>query len=485
MSRRPSVLVVDDEEAILASLRFALEDQFEVVSASSPEHAVAVAQSQGFHVCLLDLRLGSADGMDLLSRLRQEQPDATFVVMTAYGSIRSAVDCMKGGAPDYITKPLDVEELKAVLSHAAENATLRRTVRRLDRELEVRYGPGGLIGRSPGMRQVFSLIEKARWIDSNVLILGESGTGKELVAKALHYTGKRKHGPFEAINCSAIPYPLLESELFGHERGAFTGAVRRKPGRFEAADGGTLFLDEIGDMDPGIQAKMLRVIQDRSVTPLGGTSPRKVDVRIVAASNKDLRAQVEKGEFREDLFYRLNVVGIELPPLRERREDIPLLVQHFLHLYSQRFGKAATGVSPEAMSVLMAAEYRGNVRELENVIERAVALLDPESEPIVQVTDLPIDFVRANPEHVSRKGPVGDGIRTRMGSGPWSTTGESGSLPFKWGDTLEDLERRAILETLRRTRGKRQLTAKLLGISERCLRNKLREYRAANQGLQE
>ncbi|MEW6230283.1 MAG: sigma-54 dependent transcriptional regulator, partial [Bacillota bacterium] len=324
MTRKNAVLVVDDEQAILASLRFALEDQFEVLTASCADEALQIARSHDLHVCPVDLRLGDTDGIQLLGLLKQERPDTSLVVMTAYGSIRSAVECMRNGAHDYITKPLDIDELQAVLAQAAENFRLRRTVRRLDDELDVKYGPSGLVGQSEQMRQVFQMIEKAKWIDSNVLILGESGTGKELVAKALHFSGKRKHGPFEAINCSAIPCPLLESELFGFEKGAFTGAVRKKLGRFEAADGGTLFLDEIGDMDVTMQAKILRVIQERSVVPLGGTSARRIDVRLIAASNKDLRSEVEKGNFREDLYYRLNVVNIHLPPLRERRQDIPL-----------------------------------------------------------------------------------------------------------------------------------------------------------------
>ncbi|MGB9867865.1 MAG: sigma-54-dependent transcriptional regulator [Bacillota bacterium] len=458
MHNKGRVLIIDDEEAILASLRFALEDQFDVAVARNAQEALRQVEGRLFDVCLIDLRLGSDDGLQLLKEVKQEQPDASLVVMTAYGSIRSAVECMRCGANDYVTKPLDIDELRAVLSQAVENSRLRQRLRRLDREIERNYGMAGIIGQSAAMKHVFDLIDKARWIDSNVLILGESGTGKELVARALHYTGKRKDGPFEAINCTAIPEALLESELFGYEKGAFTGALKRKPGRFELADGGTLFLDEIGDMDVALQAKILRVIEDRSVMPLGGTSARKIDVRIVAASNKDLRKEVERGNFREDLFYRLNVVTITLPPLRERKEDIPLLVRHFVATYAERFGKEIKGVTREAMQLLCQADYKGNVRELENVIERAVALKDPSDVPFIDVHDLPEEM-----QQLPHSQPQ---LHNAL------------HIVFQPGETLAELERRAILETLRFTQGKRNLAAKLLGISERCLRDKLKQYRS-------
>jgi len=454
--RRNRVLVVDDEAAILSSLRFALEDHFDIMTAADSAGALQAAEMHSVDVCLVDLRLGSENGMELVEKLKERLPDASMVIMTAYGTIRSAVECMKRGAHNYITKPLDIDEVRVVLEQAAQNSNLRSTVRRLDQELGVRYGPGGMIGQSHAMQQVFGLVDKAKWIDSNVLILGESGTGKELVARALHFTGARKHGPFEAINCSAIPCSLLESELFGYERGAFTGASTRKTGRFEMADGGTLFLDEIGDMEMSVQAKILRVIEDRIVTPLGGTSAKKVDVRIVAASNKDLEEAVARGSFREDLYYRLRVIGITLPPLRERRQDIPLLVQHFLQNYSRKFGKPVEGIARDAMWALQSAEYRGNVRELENIIEAAVALKDIAASSAIEPSDLPSSVLR--------------------GASTGSAVGDTGRL-LREGETLADLERRAILETLRRKGGRRNLTAKALGISERCLRNKLREYR--------
>ncbi len=456
MPRRSRVLVTDDEAAILSSLRFALEDHFDIVTAADSAEALRAAEAHAFDVCLVDLRLGREDGMELVERLKEVLPDASLVIMTAYGTIRSAVECMRRGAHNYITKPLDIDEVRVVLEQAAQNSSLRSTVRRLDQELGARYGPGGMIGQSHAMQQVFSLIDRAKWVDSNVLILGESGTGKELVARALHFTGARKHGPFEAINCSAIPCSLLESELFGYERGAFTGASTRKIGRFEMADGGTLFLDEIGDMEMSVQAKILRALEDRIITPLGGTSAKKVDVRIVAASNKDLEEAVARESFREDLYYRLRVISITLPPLRERRQDIPLLVQHFVQAYSKRFGKPVGGVAQDAMWALQSADYRGNVRELENVVEAAVALKDVASGSVIEVSDLPDSVLRAGSMD--------------------SATGDAGLL-LREGETLADLERRAILETLRRRGGRRNLTAKALGISERCLRNKLREYR--------
>ena len=455
MACRSRVLIVDDEPAIVSSLRFALEDDFEIASATSMREALAEAVGQRLDVCLIDLRLGNDDGLDLMTRLSVMHPHATMVMMTAYGSIRSAVECMRRGAHDYIMKPVDVEELRAVLTQAAGNSQLRSAAERLDSMFETMYGQGSMVGESQYMQRLAEMVNKAKQADSNVLIVGESGTGKELVARALHFTGNRRRGPFEAVNCSAIPAPLLESELFGHEKGAFTGAMSRKIGRFEAADGGTLFLDEIGDMDLAMQSKILRVIQDKSVTRLGGSSGRRMDVRIVAATNKDIEAEAAAGRFRPDLFYRLNVINIRVPSLRERREDIPLLVKHFVSMYAARIGKAVTGVSREAMMALQSADYPGNVRQLENAIERAIVLKDEGAGGFLELADLP------------------DSLR-----GGSATRGAADSyIEFKLGDTLNELECKAILATLKRAGGKRSLTARILGISERNLRNKLNYYR--------
>lgn len=461
MPNRSRVLVVDDEPAIVSSLRFALEDDFDVVTAAGPGEALAQAARQRLDVCLIDLRLGTEDGLDLLTRLAVEHPHATMVVMTAYGSIRSAVECMKRGAHDYITKPLDVEELKAVLVQAAHNSRLRSAAVRLDTVLESMYGPGSMVGDSAPMRQLADTIDKAKQADSNVLIIGESGTGKELVARALHFTGNRRHGPFEAVNCSAIPDTLLESELFGYEKGAFTGALARRIGRFEAADGGTVFLDEIGDMDLAMQAKILRVIQDKSVTRLGGTSPRRMDVRIVAATNRDIETEAAEGRFRQDLFYRLNVITIRVPALREHREDIPLLVRHFVRKFAARSDRDIRGVSAEAVAALCACDYPGNVRQLENAIERAIVLKAPGSGSTLQVEDFG-GLLGATASPASRTGG--------------GSAEPIDAIPFRWGDTLYDLERKAILLTLERAGGRRNVTARALGISERNLRNKLNSY---------
>ena len=333
------LLIIDDEPAICASLSFALEDSFVVAEAHSAAEGLQVIGSREFDVVLLDLKLGLDDGVDVLKQIKAEKPRMVVIMMTAFGSIHSSVAAMKAGAFYYLTKPINMDELRMLLGKATGYLDLESKVQYLNNKLTEVYEVGGIIGQSTAMQQVVAQIEKLRNVDANVLITGESGTGKELVAKALHFGGARKNEAFEAINCAAIPLELLESELFGHEKGAFSGAIQRRKGLFELADGGTIFLDEIGEMDLKLQAKLLRVVQDKEILPVGSEQRKKVDVRILAATNRDPRQLLREGKFREDLFFRLNVVNIHLPALRERPDDIPPLVQFFFTKYSRKMGR--------------------------------------------------------------------------------------------------------------------------------------------------
>lgn len=447
------ILLVDDETAICASLSFALESDYEIHTAGNAADALSLFAREDYDIVLLDLRLGTDDGLAVLRSIKQADPDAAVVIMTAYGSIQSSVAAMKQGAFYYITKPINMDELKLILSNACEYLSLRQKVWYFNNKLADEYALTGMIGRSEAMKAVFSLIEKVANTGTNVLITGESGTGKELVARAIHFSGTRRSEPFEVINCAAIPAGILESELFGYERGAFTGATRRKKGIFELAHKGTLFLDEIAEMDANLQSKLLRVVQDKEIIPLGGGDRRKVDVRLIAATNRDLAQETAAGRFREDLFFRLNVLNIHLPPLRSRRDDIPLLVDYFIKKYNQAMGKSVAGISQEALSCLMQYHFKGNVRELENIVERAIVLMEHHH---IQLNDLPSELVHKTGPAVK---PDGDDCIT-----------------LHIGETLATAEKKLIIETLRRLAGNRKETARVLGISERNLRYKLKEY---------
>lgn len=449
-----AVLIVDDEESVLVSLRFALEDDYTVHTAKSSEEALEILRSETVSAALLDLRLGNEDGLAVLGELRAVDLELPVIIITAYGSIASAVEAMRRGAFSYLTKPLNLEELKLALRRAVEHAGLNRRVRELTAALTADTLQWGIAAGSRAMQPVLALIERAKDIDATVLITGESGTGKELVARALHFAGRRAKGPWEVINCAAIPATLLEGELFGYAAGAFTGATRSHTGRFAAAHGGTLFLDEVGELEPSVQAKLLRVLEDKLVRPLGAEKSQRVDVRVVAATSRDLKKEVEAGRFRADLYFRLNVVSIHLPPLRERREDIPLLVRHFLARISERLGAPSLKLTPEALAALEAYSFPGNVRELENALERAAVLA---SGSTITLADLP-------PE-----------IRVAAGAG----TGTRGTqrIVFPVGVTLAAAEKELILTTLKAFGGNRRRTAEVLGISERNLRNKLKQYR--------
>lgn len=448
--RMNKILIIDDEKSICTSLEFALEDDYTVISCQDPIKGLDIIRKQHIDLVLLDLRIGEYDGISVLRKIKKENENIVVIIMTAYGSIKSSVDAMQAGAYYYITKPIDIEELKLLILKALDYVNLNNKVKHLKSQLTQRYGINGIIGKSKAMNTIFELIDKVKDIDSNVLIMGESGTGKELVARAIHFQGNRKNKNFEVVNCAAIPSNLLESELFGYRKGAFTGAVQNKKGKFESAHEGTIFLDEIGEMDLTLQSKLLRVIQEKEITPLGSNHKQKIDVRIIAATNKNLEKAVEENEFREDLFYRLNVITIKLPPLRERKEDIPLLVNHFINKYNKNFNKNVKGIDSKALKMLENYDYKGNVRELENIIERAVALTNHNT---ISCSDLSKKVLNTQnfPEH--------------------------DIIPIYIGEDLKTIEKKVILETLKKNKNNKRKTAKILGITERTLRNKLKEYK--------
>ncbi|MFH1464189.1 MAG: sigma-54 dependent transcriptional regulator [Pseudomonadota bacterium] len=373
------ILVVDDERSMRDFLEILLKREgYQVETAGSAEHGLRAFTADPHDLVLTDMNLPGMSGLDLLSELKTRAAsgarDAPVVLITAYGTASTAVEAMKRGAYDYVMKPFNNDELKLLLRRALEERALKEENLRLKTELKDRYHFESLVGSSPAMQEVYSLVERIKDARINSLIEGESGTGKELVARAIHYSGVRRDSPFVAVNCGAIPETLIESELFGYKKGAFTGAIRDKIGFFEAADKGTIFLDEIGEMPLLTQVKVLRAIQERRVTPVGSTEEREVDVRILAATNRDLETEVKEGRFREDLFYRLNVITLRVPPLRERRADIPELARHFITRFAKEYGKPIEGLTPEASRLLQQYEFPGNVRELENLVERSVAL---------------------------------------------------------------------------------------------------------------
>lgn len=448
------LLLVDDEPAICTSLTFALEDKYLVSTAGSAHEALAAIAKQEFNIVLLDLKLGSNDGMEVLTQIKEFDSSIIVIIMTAYGSIKSSVAAIKAGAFYYLTKPINMDELDMLLTNASDFIGMRSKVEYLNDKLTERHEIAGMVGTSAPMRQILHDIDRVKDVDSNVLISGESGTGKELVAKALHYLSVRKHEAFEVLNCAAIPAELLESELFGHEKGAFTGAVQRKKGIFELADKGTLFLDEIGEMDIKLQAKLLRVVQEKEVTPIGSGYRRKIDVRIICATNRDLKKMVAEGKFREDLYFRLNVVTIHLPPLRQRREDIPLLTEYFVNKYNKKMAKQIKGIEPGFLDVLSRYEFKGNVRELENIIERAMVFAE---DGMLQVINLPVEVQASGMDELSQ-------------------TDTTMLIPIYIGEDLDLIERKVITKTLHHYRGDKAKTAHILKISERKLWYKIKEY---------
>jgi two-component system response regulator HydG len=430
------ILVVDDEishrkmiEAVLA------KEGYEIDQADNGQAAIDAIEERFYDLVIMDIRMPRVGGIDALKEIKQISPAIPIIIMTAYASVGSAVDALKSGAYDYLTKPLDIEELKLLVAKALRHQQLEQENIFLKERLNDRFDFSNIIGRSPSMIRLFETVALVAPTEATVLIVGESGTGKELIANAIHQNSPRKDSPFIKVNCAALPETLLESELFGHEKGAFTGAIARKQGRFQLAHNSSIFLDEIAEMAPATQAKILRVLQEREFEPVGGTQTIKVNTRIIAATNKTLEEEIREGRFREDLYYRLNVVTVDVPPLRHRREDIPLLADFFLKPYAKKNRRVINGFTPRATDLLMRYDWPGNVRELENVIERAVIMARGE---MITPLEFPIDLQN--------------------------------------GRSLKEVEKVVILRTLEEVGGNRTHAARILGISRRTLQLKLKEY---------
>jgi len=451
MAEEIHVLIVDDDENMQALLEKVLaREGYQVALASNGQEALKCLEGRRFDIVLSDIRMPNMDGLTLLGEIQTQSPGTTVIMMTAFGAVDSAVEAMKQGAYDYISKPFKMDEILIVLSRVVEEKRLRQELVFMREELAGRYSFANIVGKSKPMQQVFDLIRRVATTTATVLVRGGSGTGKELVARAIHFNSSRKDQSFVPVNCSAIPGELLESELFGHVRGAFTGAVANKDGLFVEADRGTILLDEIGEMTPELQSKLLRVLQEKEVRPVGGSKNIQVDARIIAATNQNLEKQVEKGEFREDLYYRLNVIPIVLPSLHERIEDIPLLVEHFLDKYAGEVGSRKS-MARETLAVLMRHPWPGNVRELENVVERAAVLSLGEE---ILPSDLPPEM-----------GTAAGGILARNAQREAS---------------LVDLEKDYIRLVLDRVNGNQTRAAEILGIDRRTLYRKLQSYSGEN-----
>ncbi len=444
MTEQPRILIVDDEQIVRESLtNWLKEESYQVEAAENGIQALKKIRQAPFQVVLLDLKMPGMDGLQVLLEVKKEFPDIEVIIMTAYGSVNTAVEAIKSGAYDYIVKPFDPEEVALLIKKILEHKNLILENILLRQKLEDKYEFEDLIGKSAAMQQVFELIRNVAPTQATVLITGESGTGKELAAKAIHAISPRRYEPFIALSCGALPDTLLESELFGYEKGAFTGAAHTKKGRFEMADGGTLFLDEVGEISLKTQIDLLRVLQEKSFRRLGGTELIKVDVRIISATNRDLAQAITQGIFRSDLFYRLNVVGLHLPSLRERREDIPLLAKHFLRRYAIEINKKIERLTPSALELLMEYNWPGNVRELENAIERAVVI-----SPGHELTDKDFTFLQPNP----------------------------GVLNEPSSKNLQELEKQHIRRILEENHWNISKTAVDLGIDRVTLYNKIKKY---------
>jgi two-component system response regulator HydG len=447
------LLLVDDEPAVLDSLYKILKrDGFDVVTATSGEEALRLLEVEPVAAALVDLRMPGMDGLEFLRAARAVHPEVEFVMMTGHGTVETAVEAMRNGAYDFVTKPFKRLYLEKVIEKALQKRRLCLENRDLRDQISKSSSLECIVGRSAAIRRVLALVEQVGPSSATVLIQGESGTGKEIIANAIQHFSKRRDQPYIKVNCAAIPDSLMESELFGYEKGAFTGAVKSKKGRFELAHGGTIFLDEIGDMSPSTQMKVLRVLQEGEFDRVGATRTEKVDVRVIAATNVDLERAVQQRHFREDLYYRLRVIEVKLPALRDRKEDIPLLVDHFVRKYAKKDGKPVTGVEPDAMAAFVEYNWPGNVRELENAIERAVVLARHEK---LDVESLAPDILnRAAEDRIS----------------------------FTVGTTLDEIERRMIAETLRHTDGDKTRAASLLGITARTIYRKLERRKLELEG---
>ncbi len=447
---KAKILVADDEtshrqmiEAVLAA------EGYEVTQAEDGQAAISAVEDRFYDLVIMDVRMPNVDGIQALQKIKQISPDIPVIIMTAYASVGSAVDALKSSAYDYLIKPLDIDELKILVDKALRHHQLEQENLYLKERLSDRFDFSNIIGRSPSMTRLFETVALVAPSEATALIVGESGTGKELIANAIHQNSPRKDRPLIIVNCAALPETLLESELFGHEKGAFTGAITRKQGRFQLAHNSSIFLDEIAEMAPATQAKILRVLQEREFEPVGSTQTIKVDTRVIAATNKNLEEEIQAGRFREDLYYRLNVVTVDVPPLRQRREDIPLLADFFLKQYAQKNRRLIKGFTPRATDLLMRYEWPGNVRELENIIERAVIMSRGE---MITPLEFPNDL--QNLDEALKE--------SRIDLTP--------------GRSLKEVEKVLILRTLEETGGNRTHAARILGISRRTLQLKLKEY---------
>ena len=459
---KDKILVADDEQSMREFLDIMLKKEgYKVSLASNGEEVVKLIENDLFDLVLLDIRMPRVDGISALKKIKANSPETTVIMITAYASADTAIQAMKEGAYDYITKPFKVEEIKLIIKNALEKKNLQKENILLKQVVRDRYHFGNIIGQSSKMVALYDLLEKVSPTKTNILIGGESGTGKELVAKAIHYNSPRKEKPFVTLNCGAIPESLIESELFGHMKGAFTDAIATKKGLFEVADEGTIFLDEISELPLLMQVKLLRVLQDKEFKRVGGTEDVRVDVRIISATNKDLEEAVKEKRFREDLYYRLNVIQIKLPPLRDRKEDIQILASHFLKKYSDELNKNILKISPEALQILLDYEYPGNVRELQNIIERAVALEGSQELTAHHLSSY------LNGQPLLKKGPIDIEIPNEG---------------IDLEKMVEDLERALLVKALDRTKGIKKKAAELLHINFRSMRYRLEKY-GLNHGL--
>ena len=449
MARQARILIIDDEPLMRISISDALKgDGYHAAETASGKEGIALVKDGSFDIVITDLRLPDLDGIEVLKSCKRASPDTFVILITAYGAVETAVEAMKYGAYDYITKPFSMDELLLMIKRIVRLKDLEAENLLLKEQVEGRYNFSGIIGKSERMNAIFETIKVISQTDSTVLILGESGTGKELVANAIHSSSPRKAEPYIKVSCAAIPETLLEAELFGYERGAFTGAVKQKKGRFELANKGTIFLDEIGELSPAIQVKLLRVLQEKEFDRLGGIETISADVRIICATQRDLKKEVHRGTFREDLYYRLNVVPITLPPLRDRKGDIMILAKHFLEYYSGLYRKTVKGFSVDALDLLLKYPFPGNVRELEHAVERAIVMGKSEE---IQPFDLP--------EEISSADELNDCLKAfQDGNGYEHLT-----------KAIKDFEKRYIARVLEETKGNKTLAAKVLGVSRKTL----------------
>lgn len=458
------LMIIDDEEFICSSLTYNLEDEYKVFSTTKPNEGVKEILKEEIDIVLLDLRLESKNGLEILDKIKKKRAATIVIIMTAYGSIETSIEAIKKGAFTYLIKPLNLDELKLNIKQALKFKELNDKVEYLSKKLENKYSYEGIIGKSHKIQEIFSVIAKIKDINLGVLITGESGTGKGLLAEAIHFSSKRRNSKFVEINCAAIPEGLLEEEFFGHKKGCFTNAISNKEGKLKYADKGTLFLDEIGDMSPSLQSKLLKVLEDKKFTPLGENEEIDIDVRIIVATNKNLRKLVQDGKFRKDLYFRINPIEINIPPLRERKIDLPLLFKHFIKKYNGEMNKNIKGLSKEAEAILIEYDYPGNIRELSNVLEYSCLLSTNEK---INVDSLPPQIKNLFLEKSDLN---------KFENLPSKET-EENEIDKLSKLTLKEAEKILIKRCLERNKGRRNISAKSLGISEKGLRNKIKTYK--------